>query len=191
MSKLEKMSLEKPSFLYHGSCVRGITQLKPKQEGLFATPSLAIALIFLLEKRDGYLIKKELTKFNDVLCVLIITDRDEVMQNDKGGSIYTLPSDSFSIKPNQPLGRYKYFSDKAVNPISEDFKPSAIDAMINNGTQVYFIDEKTYIKIKESNDKGYSIIKTLKSENQLRGINVKTFPPGNWEKLGFNPWGNR
>jgi len=44
--------------------------------------------------------------------------------------------------------------------------------MIENGVQVYFVDQATFSELKKAPDHGLSILKKLESENQKRGQNV-------------------
>lgn len=44
--------------------------------------------------------------------------------------------------------------------------PSVLDDVIDNGVQVYFVDEETYKKIEAAKDHGLSIFGELESENQ-------------------------
>ena len=167
---------EKPPFLYHGSTYRELEELKPQgrmhrtEEGelLYATPDLAIASVFLVEGAHY-----GCGKFGDTVYAWIIANRDEFIRNDKGGHIYVLPSDSFKINQGRGLGNYEYVSKEPVAPIKTIEYPSAVDAMIENGVQVYFIDQDTYEKIQASKDHGWSIYSKLESENQRRGINIK------------------
>lgn len=170
-------SKEKPPFLYHGSPHKSIEEFEPRiSKGtgeefgamVYATPDLTTASAFLAE------VKKEWTagKFGNVF-VLIPLSREEFIKNDKGGHIYILPSNTFESDPKRGLGEYEWASKTSVKPIKKIEYPSALDAMLENGVQVYFVDDNTYRQIKESEDHGFSILKNLKSENQRRGINIK------------------
>lgn len=47
------------------------------------------------------------------------------------------------------------------------------------GVQVYFVDEEKFREIKEASDRRLDVvprIRGLKSENEIRGVNVKEFP---------------
>ncbi len=177
MEQKEKITtIEKPPLLYHGSAHKELEELKPQgkshraDEGelLYATPDLAIAFIFLVGGAHY-----GCGKFGRVPYAWIIANRDEFIPNDKGGHIYVLPSDSFEINQGRGLGNEEYASKEPVAPIKTIEYPSAIDAMIENRVQVYFINQKTYEKIQASKDHGYSIYSKLESENQRRGINVR------------------
>lgn len=176
-AKGKSQEKEKPPFLYHGSPHSEIEEFEPrisKGSGekygalVYATQDLATASIFMFSGRvKGW----AGGRFNDVPCVLISMSRDEFIKNDKGGYIYILPSDTFSIESGRGLGEYEWASKERVKPIKKLEYPSALDAMLENGVQVYFVDKEKYRKIEESKD--YSILKRLESENKRRGINVK------------------
>ena len=171
-------SKEKPPFLYHGSPHKGVEEFEPRiSQGtgeefgamVYATPDLATASAFLAE------VKKEWSagRFGDAFYVLIPYSREEFIKNDKGGHIYVLPSDTFKSDHERGLGKYEWVSKEKVKPTKKIEEPSALDAMLENGVQVYFVDDNIYKQIKESNDHGLSILKNLESENQRRGVNVK------------------
>lgn len=173
------LSKEKPPFLYHGSPHKDIEEFEPRiSRGtgeefgpmVYATPDLATASTFLAE------VKKPWTagRFGDISFTIISVPREEFIRNDKGGHIYILPSDSFESDPKKGLGEYEWASKTSVKPTKKIEYPSALDAMLENGVQVYFVDDVTYKQIEESKDHGFSILKNLESENQRRNINVKS-----------------
>lgn len=167
---------EKPALLYHGSAHKSLEELQPRskshrvEEGelLYATPDIAIASIFLVG--GAYY---GCGKFSDVSYAWIIAGRDEFTRNDKGGHIYVLPSESFEINQGRGLGNDEYASKEPVKFVDKIEYPSVIDAMIGNGVQVYFIDRDTHERIRTSKDHGYAIFRSLESENQRRGINIR------------------
>ena len=179
LEQKEKESIaspEKPPMLYHGSAHKGLEELQPQsrphraEEGelLYATPDMAISSIFLVEGAHY-----GCGKFGNVPYAWIIADRDEFIRNDKGGHIYVVPSDSFEINRGRGMGNDEYASDKPVQPVKAMEYSSAVDAMVENGVQVYFIDQETYEHVQMSKDHGYSIFNGIQSENQRRGTNVR------------------
>ena len=175
----QSQSKEKPSFLYHGSPHKGIEEFEPRiSKGMgkefgamvYATPDLATASAFLAE------VKKEWSagRFGDTFYVIIPFPREEFIKDDKGGHIYVLPSDTFESDLKKGMGKYEWASKTSVKPTKKIEYPSALNAMLENGVQVYFVGDNTYKQIKESTDHGFLILKNLESENQRRGINVKS-----------------
>ena len=178
MEKKQLPEKEKPPFLYHGSLHGEIEEFEPRVskgsgekygELIYASPDLATASIFMAEVKGEW----SAGRLGDISYVLIPVPRDEFIENDKGGHIYVLPSDTFSTEAGRGMGEYEWASTERVKPVKNLEYHSALDAMLENGIQVYFIDKETHKQIKESKDHGYSILKGLNSENKQRGINVK------------------
>lgn len=170
------MTKEKPTFLYHGSAHKNIKELEPRNKSVrdpnegpvvFATPELALAAIFMTKK------VVESGKFDDIPYAIIIDQKESFIKNNKGGHIYIVPSSSFQNDPSKGLGEYEWVSKEKVEPLQKIEYLSSLDAMIENGVQVYFIDETTHQEIKTSKDNGLSILQNIESENQKRGINLK------------------
>ncbi|MFA5413392.1 MAG: hypothetical protein WC348_02535 [Patescibacteria group bacterium] len=171
---------KKPPFLYHASSNRDIKKFEPRakstrdpKEGpvIFATPDLALATAFLVSETDDRW--SLIGKINDIPYV-VIKDKERFLKCDKGGSIYKFNSDSFSFDPHKGMGEDEWVSKKPVAPVEKTEVPSALEAMIENGVQVFFVDEGTFNKIKHSSDL-FGMLKTLESENQRRGKNVVKF----------------
>lgn len=169
---------EKPPFFYHGSPHGAIEEFEPrvsKGSGekygalVYATQDLATASVFMAKVEREW----SAGRFNNISYVLIPMSRDKFIENDKGGYIYVLPSDTFITETGRGMGEYEWASKEKVKPVKKIEYVSALDAMIENGVQVYFVDMETYERIKTSEDHGFSIIKNLKSENQNRNTNVR------------------
>jgi hypothetical protein len=168
--------MEKPQFLYHGSAHRDIAELEPRNNGfrdpdegpvVFATQELSLATIFMAEGnvKSG--------KFNDVTFAAILDSKEEFIKNDKGGHVYIVRSDSFECDPAKGLGEYEWISREKIKPEKVIEYPSVLEAMMETGVQVYFIDTEVRERINKSEDHGRSILKGLESENQRREINVR------------------
>lgn len=171
---------KKPPFLYHASANREIKTFEPRaksvrdpEEGpvIFATPDLALATTFLVsEANDSW---TQIGKIDGTPC-MVISDRELFLKCDKGGSIYKFSNDSFTSHPDKGMGDDEWTSREAVTPVEKTDVLSALEAMIENGVQVFFVDEITFDKIKHSTD-WFDLLKTLESENQKRGKNVIKF----------------
>lgn len=171
---------EKPKTLYHGSRHKNIEELEPRrkshrdpEEGelIFATQDLALATIFMASG----LCPTDSGRFGNTPYVIFRESREKFIENDYGGHIYILPSDTFTTDRNKGLGTYEWTSQKKVKPLDKIEFTSALDAMLENGVQVYFADEEIFRSILDASDHGYSILKSLESENKRRTINVKEF----------------
>lgn len=171
---------EKPPFLYHGSSHK-TEELEPRtkphrtEEGplVFATQDITTASAFMAENMamtGGFDVEGE-----RVLYGVIVGNREEFLQKDKGGHIYVLLSDDFEPYNGKGMQGYEWVSKSKVKPIKTIEYNSSLDGMLKNGVQVFFVDENTFQEIRKAKDYGYSIFKSLQSENQRRGINVKEF----------------
>lgn len=172
---------ERPAILYHASPNREIEKIEPRavtvrdpEEGpvVFATPDRAAATKFLIGSDDRW---SQLSRFGDV-HVAVYSDRKRFEEMDKGGSMYALPSEGFSHDPKRPA-KQEWVSHDAVMPIERMDFPSALDAMMDAGVQVYFTDDATLKRIQTAPDHGLSIIHSLESENAHRGRSTRELPP--------------
>ena len=168
-------SHERPRVLYHGSPNKEIGQLEPRnlkvrsqEEGpvIFATPDKAGAMKNLLWSDDSW---TQLSTHNGTHVVLIAAERDEFIRNDVGGACYEVPGEGFMCDPKFPTGGSEWTSRDAVTPLAKEIYPSALDAMIEHGVQVYFVDPSTLKKYQDAEDK-FSIVSRLMSENEKRGL---------------------
>jgi len=182
LGNLNRENIERPKYLYLGTQVSGITELEPRRgnfrdkgEGavIFATPDIALASMFLIKghndswTRIGYL--------NRIPYVAIKANQEKFIKEDRGGVMYTVPSDTFNFDVNKGMGKREWTSRVPVKPTQEIKYTSAVDIMIKNGVQVYFVDEKTFNNMIEDMRISGNILGTLVSENQRRGQNIRPF----------------
>ena len=172
--------MEKPSVLYHGSSNKEIERFDPsakkvrdEAEGpkIFATPDKRMASVFIVGVDDSW---GNSGQHNGV-PYMIISDRERFTALDQGGAIYHLPNDTFTTDPNKGLGELEWASSEPVRPTHKEEHESALEAMLNHGVQVYFVDKATYDAIQSAPDHGLSILKTTTSENQRQNINPSEF----------------
>lgn len=174
---------EKPPVVYHASQNPDIEEFTPQQgrvrdpdEGpvIFATPDKALASAFLVENHnDDWMV---IGFYSDVPVVVIRADREKFILKDKGGTIYNLPATSFDFDLNKGMGEREWTSRFPVKPIGKKKCSSALDEMVSNGVQVYFVTQSEFKAIKEAEDYGLGILKGLKSENQRRQRNISELP---------------
>ena len=171
----------KPKILYHASQNRNIEEFEPRRvsvrdinEGprVFATEDLSYAVKFLVPSDDSW---AQLSRWGKA-HVAIYSDQDRFEKSDKGGSVYELPSDTFIIDPKFTKSTKEWTSKVPVKPIKKTDYESGLEAMIDNGVQIYFVDKDTFQKIKDSNDHGNAIVRRLRSANQERNKNVIEVP---------------
>lgn len=161
---------EKPSVLYHASRSGDIDVFEPRigkrrdeNEGapIFATPSKAMASIFLVETDDSWTQSGAM----DGTPFIVISDRERFESLDTGGYIYTLPSETFDTDLGKGLRELEYTSNEAVTPVEQEYVPSALSTMLENGVKVYFVDDATWQAMQNSEDDGEAIVKGLTPES--------------------------
>ena len=169
--------MEKPPRLYHGSPKTGLVLLEPRAIGvrncsegpvIFACRDLALATVFMVRMDDRWV---QIGTFGGAYHV-VISDRTRFEQSDLGGSVYVVPSDSFSCDLEKGMRELEWISREPVKPIDAYDYPCALDAMIQHGVQVFFVTSETFESIQMADDHGLAILQSLTSENQLRGTNV-------------------
>lgn len=173
-------SKEKPAVLYIAAQTSGLEELIPREgrnrgrdEGavIFSTPNKELASIFLVEgHNDSWM---QIGYFSDIPYVAICMDRDDFLKRDHGGTMYEVPSDTFSYAPDVGMGDKEWTSREPVRPTRETDYPSALDAMVENGINVYFVDKAMFDAMNNADDHGFSILLSLTSENKLRNKVVK------------------
>lgn len=169
-----------PAVLYHASPTNNLKEIVPlartirdPEEGavVFATPDLAYATMFLVPTDDGWISCGLLNNVH----YMVISDKKKFRKLDKGGTIYALPSYSFYCDLGKGGREKEWVSRVPVKPQRADFYPRALEAMVNYGVQVYFVDKETFTKIKGSGDHGLSILRDIESVNKKLGINIRAF----------------
>lgn len=174
--KFIENSFEKPPFLYHATPHADIEVFRPraekvrdKNEGarIFATPSREVASMFLVPSDDSWANSGNFGKAWYFIC----SDKDRFTELDQGKYLYKLPSDSFTFDPHKGLGENEWTSSDEVKPVGSEKIESALEEMLKQGVQVYFVDEGTYKNFHGNETR--AVLQGLVSENQKRGINVR------------------
>jgi len=158
--------LEKPKVLYHASCNPNIKAFEPRSEKtrdenegpkVFAAPSKALASVFLVETDDSW------TKSGmmDDIPFIVISDKERFISTDNGGTIYSLPSDTFETDVEIGLREMEYTSVEEVVPIEAETVDSALETMIEQGVKVFFVDQEIFKQIQDAEDGGEDIVKNL------------------------------
>ncbi|RJR26795.1 hypothetical protein C4561_03365 [candidate division WWE3 bacterium] len=167
----------KPAVLYHASRNRNIEVFEPRAESVrhpeegpvvFAAEDEVYACKFLVPSDDSW---AKLSRFGKV-HVAVYADKARFFENDKGGAVYELPSDSFELDPKFSGSTVEWTSKSPVKPIKKIVYESGFQAMLDNRVQVYFITPEQLQSMKDAPDHGYAIIKTLESENAKLNKNV-------------------
>ncbi|MEY2665290.1 MAG: hypothetical protein RLZZ480_395 [Candidatus Parcubacteria bacterium] len=157
---------EKPRILYHASRNRDISLFTPRAEKqrdenegpqIFATPSKAMASVFLVETDDSWVESGS----QDGVPFIIISDKERFESLDSGGTIYALPSDTFDTDLEKGLRELEYTSEEPVEPIDSEEYASGLEAMLQLGVKVCFVDKETFEQIKIAPDGGEDIVRNL------------------------------
>jgi hypothetical protein len=155
---------EKPRVLFHASGNQNIETFEPRAESardanegprVFATPSRAMASIFLVKSDDSWVGSGMV----DDEPYIVISDEKRFRDQDTGGVIYSLPNDTFENDPEKGLRELEWTSKEAVTPTGKEYVPSALSDMLEQGVKVFFVDKETYKKVIEAPDD--SILKNL------------------------------
>ncbi len=106
----------------------------------------------------------------------IYGDRERFAETDKGGAVYVLPADSFSV--TQPDDHPdEWTSRESVKPIETIPFASGLDAMLDNGVQVFFTDPETLEQLRTADPvERMELLNGLRSENEVQGRNPEKFP---------------
>lgn len=176
--RLEK---EKPPVLYHASSRKDLEILKPRAESIrddsegpvvFATQDKSFVSCFLVDTDDSWSkISVYRSSRHPNIYLHCIADEQRFKELDKGGAIYSVASDSFSL--DESKGDIEWTSKTDTEPFKSEVHESGLDAMLDNGVQVYFCDVEKLNELKEVTDdvqKTMEILKGMKSENERRGL---------------------
>lgn len=159
---------EKPLLLFHASPHGGITEFAPRSEKqrdesegprVFGTPDRTMALLFLVDTDDSWVASGRLSD----VPFIVISDEARFRTLDAGGYLYTLPSDTFTTDQQKGLSDDEYTSIQPVQPLDQGFIPSALDAMLDAGVLVYFVDSETWreLQVAESEGRGEECLLSL------------------------------
>lgn len=174
MDRQISYEVEKPAILYHASANRDIEEFEPRAEKyrdphegpvVFATPDKKYASCFLV-KTDSSWVNIGRYSNNGVTSNwhMIVSDKDRFMKADGGGVIYGLPVDSFEFHPDRNMAELEWTSAIPVRPVKKEVFESGLQAMIENGVDVYFVDQVTFDAIQRSDDLGRVILESLTPE---------------------------
>lgn len=138
--------------LYHASPIKNLKILEPKRtiskdkyigNFVFATRYKKLALMYMLPKGFPVLMNIKSSKPYVVMC----GNTKDIIKKDKGGALYVLSTEPFSITPQSGLSNYEMVSKKSVSPLSETDYESAIKALDEEDVEIYFVDNNTFEKL--------------------------------------------
>lgn len=153
MSQNNKIEPEKPLFFYHASPNREIKRLEPRAETVrdeeegpvvFATPDKGLASVFMLPHDDSWTASGRIGE----KPFFLYTDEEKLEENDRGGSLYLLPAETFTQPEGDGNHRSEWVSREPVTPIEKTDYESAVAAMKENGVDVVHVDQQTLEKFR-------------------------------------------
>lgn len=171
---------QKPQFVYHGSPRGDIQEFIPrisKGSGerygaqVYASNDIATACIFMSNIGRSW----SAGEANGITYVIIPLTKEEFLKQNKIGYLYKLPAETFTSDPQRGMGDKEWASSVPVKPIDVTQIDSVLDTMIEHGVQVYFVTDALYQEMRSSREPNWTFLKSIRSENQERGIHVKSF----------------
>ncbi len=155
--------MPRPAVLYHASTDRTITEFEPRNESpryegeprlVFATPHEEVAAMFLVPKT----ISAEMGKYDDVYAVFVNGTEEELDAQDKGGAIYSLPTDTFETDQTIGMGATEWVSAQPVTPLSKTVYSSVRDALRENNVRVYFLSNEMFERVQSNPSHGLELV---------------------------------
>lgn len=174
--------MDKPEFVYHGSPRGDIEEFIPRISlgsgeaygtQVYASNDLATASMFMADVGKPW----STGDVNGILYAIIPLTKEEFIQRDKGGFIYKLSGETFTSDPQRGMGEKEWASPVSVKPIEVRKIDSVLDAIVENGVQVYFVTDEQYGDMQSSEEPKWKSLLKLRSENQVRGVNIKSLKP--------------
>ena len=143
--------------LYHASPHKDLKTIQPKRtlsrdvyigDYVFATSDIRLAAMYLATKGTAILLNVDY----EVPRVVICSEANDYIANDKGGAIYTVPATSFTNTPQKGLEKSELVSKVAVKPIDKKLYERSLDAMKEANIAVYFVNPEKFNKLVDAKD---------------------------------------
>ncbi|WP_448989827.1 hypothetical protein [Luteitalea sp.] len=164
----------KPKFLYHGSHLRGLSELHPRRfhyrdalekDAVFASPEAAMAACFIPRCLAAH------GRFGSTFY--FAAPRDEFLDVDRGGELYVVSSELFACEPEKGLGSLEWTCYERVQPVSRLIFESALEALISYSVQVFLLSETGLDQLRSAPDSGRQLLRGIASENAKRRSHVR------------------
>lgn len=169
-----------PAPLYHGSSrliegplepvlVAGTEDHTHERASVFGTELRSVAALFMFPMEALASIGFE----EGVAYICIWGTPEEYASKDAPGYLYVLPADTF-----EKVGKgYEWQSFSPATPQEIVTYPSALESLITEGVQVYFVnDDATFDRIVADKERRMPVLRTLVSENE-RAASVRSSRP--------------
>ncbi len=152
--------------IYHSSPIKNLKIIKPQRtlsknkyigDFVFATKDKKLSLMYMLPKGFPILMNSKSSSPYVVIC----GETEDVIQKDKGGALYVLPSKTFHKTPQKELSEFEMVSKDPVAPIDEIDYENVMSALNIEGISIYFVDDTVFSNL-IANPKQNNIVKSLK-----------------------------
>ena len=151
--------MTKPKLLYHGSPACALQIIEPRQKNIrhsnegpvvFANEQFEFALMFMSPRADDSWTFKFGHQINtDITWYYIISDEQRFTENDTGGSVYEVQSDTFYQETDFGM-RTEWVSKESVGIVKEYHFESTLRALLEHGVNVYFVNRELFQEIKNT-----------------------------------------
>ena len=169
--------MDKPEVLYRGSPRKDATLFIPKEKvGTGITKRLVVSSSANMAEATKFLVPVEQFPclfgiFGEVQYFLC-GNEGIFRKIDNGGAVYSLPGNTFYYD----FEARTWVSAVPVKPISHEVFSSGLNAMVDSGVQVYFLDPKILENCQESADRGLKLLRSHVSENMRLDRNIINLP---------------
>lgn len=151
--KFSENNIEKPKFLYHGTPQIEIESVSPrtknfsteKKEFIFASPDRKVAISYMAKGDYSW----STGIYNGEYFIVLPITRDNFIEQDKGGAVYTFDSKNF--RTNEDRKDYEWVSEQEEKPVQKETFSSVLEIIESEGISIYFLDTD------ENYNKYYSI----------------------------------
>ncbi|SRR5260221_925246 len=147
--------MKRPKYLYHASENKDIEILEPRMQSVrdseegpvvFSTQDKALATCFIVNTNDTW---ANMGRVNNIIY-FVCSDENRFRKLDKGGAIYTLQSRGFKVDLNKGMGLDEWVSKTSTRPVEKIEYESGLEAMMENGVKVFFVDLRKFNKFMNS-----------------------------------------
>ena len=138
--------------LYHTSTNKDLEVIEPQRtlssnvyigDYVFATSNHKLAAMYLVARGTPILLNIKTAMPHLIICA----NPEEYRIRDRGGAIYTIPAESFHKTPQKGLEDSGLVSEVAITPISKKVYETSIEALREEGVEIYFVSKEQFDEI--------------------------------------------
>lgn len=161
----------KPKILYHGSWNKEIEEFEPRiaqqdpEPRVYASHDVLTALLFM-PKYNGYMSVGDFGTETERRHYIIFTEsKEKVLNQDGGGAVYSLPSETFEKNPLVNGGEWEWYSTVPVKPVDKQVFNSWIHEFKKRGISIFFFEEPKFHEFEKLEPIAKAkFLQTIKSE---------------------------